>query len=77
MVVRHNYEKYDNSWIGWNILEGKNIIELTKDGDLFSGTFDEKVWGKGISFTCFIIPLDVFSNYDDKIVIEKIIKRLP
>jgi len=72
-VVLHNWKEYNNSWITWNILEGKNIKQINEDNDLISGILS---WETEIVFHAFQIPLDLFSKYKDQTVKEQIVSRI-
>ncbi len=73
VVLQHDYDENNLHHIGWNILENKYIKEIEKANELISGILD---WREGINFTAFVLPIDLFIKYEDKIVRDKIINKL-
>jgi len=72
IVFQHDYDE-NNVNIAWDILEGKAIEKIEKTDEMVSGILE---WGKAIKFRAFVVPIDVFSQYDDQIVLDEIISKL-
>lgn len=72
LATLHDY-KDNNVGITYNILEGKNIKQISEENGVISGILD---WETEVKFDAFRVPLDLFEKYDDKTVKEHIISRI-
>jgi hypothetical protein len=72
-VVLHNCDNVTNGWVSLSILQGKDIKQIAEVNNVISGIIGMK---PDVNFWLFKLPLDLFSEYEDKIVTDHIISPI-